>query len=157
MRIGKEEDDDIFDLIMKQKYFRPVYPAYKKYKTELLYLFFGGLTFVLVIVVYAMLEMAGVHVLSANAASWFVGVTFSFFTTRKWVFHAQAGSIKKLLGQMAAFYLARTLTLILQELLLFLFVSLLAYNSLLVKIFTETVNIVLNYLVSKFMIFKERI
>ena len=39
MRIGKEEDDDIFDFIMKQKYFRFVYPAYKKYKTELLYLY----------------------------------------------------------------------------------------------------------------------
>jgi len=148
------EDEDIFDKIMGIRLFKPVFPAYKKYKEVLLYLFFGGLTFFLAIAVFIFLNRgAGVDPLTANNISWICGVTFSFFTTRKWVFKHETSGISCFVLQMAEFYLARTGTLLLQEILIFVFVRILSFNSVLVKVCTEIINIILNYIVSKWIIF----
>ncbi len=148
------EDEDIFDKIMGIRLFKPVFQVYKKYKEVLLYLFFGGLTFFLAIAVFIFLNPgAGVDPLTANIISWICGVTFSFFTTRKWVFKHETSGISRFVLQMAEFYLARTGTLLLQEVLIFIFVWILSVNSVLVKVCTEIINIVLNYIVSKWIIF----
>ena len=45
-----KKEKDIFDRIMEWKILRIFNPFYKKYKEVLLYLFFGGLTTVIVLV-----------------------------------------------------------------------------------------------------------
>lgn len=136
---------------------RGLRPVYSKYKEEVLYLFFGGLTFFLAIGIYILSEqLLGWNVLVSNVISWISGVTFSYFTTKRWVFRVQASGIKALIQQMASFYVARFTTLVLQEILLYFFISTLGYNSILVKICTEIINIILNYIVSKFIIFKKK-
>lgn len=150
------EKRDIFDAIMDIKILKPLNPFYKKHKEGLLYLFFGGLTFLLVTVVYAWLEQGiDVNPLVANIISWITGVTFSFFTTRKWVFESTVNTFKEIIVQMAGFYAARTATLLLQELLILIFVVWLGFNSIVIKICTEIINIILNYIVSKLVIFKK--
>ena len=69
----------------------------------LLYLFFGGLTFVISVITYAFFNVSlGMNELVANIFSWILAVLFAFFTNRIWVFDgktngdltsAQAGSI----------------------------------------------------------------
>ena len=150
------EKKDIFDRIMATKLMSPLRPFYQKHREILLYLFFGGLTFFLVIVVYAVLfHVFHVDVLIANVISWITGVTFSFFTTRKWVFRSHTEGTEEFLKQIGSFYLARIITLLLQELLIFVFVKKLNFNSDWVKIWTEVINIILNYLVSKWIIFRK--
>lgn len=152
-----KEDRDIFDVIMSWPLLTAFYPIYSKYKEELLYLFFGGLTFFLSIGIYTLLEqLAGLNALAANIASWIAGVTFAFFTTRKWVFKAKTRGIKDLIRQMGDFCAARIMTLALQEILLFIFITLLGFSSILIKTCTEVINIILNYIASKFIIFKNR-
>lgn len=152
----KENGRDIFDVIMSRKLFRSLYPFYSKYKEGLLYLFFGGLTFSLAIGIYTILsQFFIIDALVSNIVSWIAGVCFSFFTTRKWVFRSEAEGIKATLAQMGEFAAARLATLILQEILLYIFITRLGCNSLFVKICTEIINIVINYLVSKFKIFRK--
>jgi len=129
---------------------------YRKYKEGLLYLLFGGQTFFLAIITYSVfIYLFSVHELVANAISWVAGVTFSFFTTRKWVFRQKPNGAVNLAVQMASFFIARLATLLLQEIFLCIFVTLLSYGSVYVKVCTEFLNIVLNYLVSKFIIFRK--
>lgn len=152
----KEKENDLFDKIMGAWLLKPLYPIYKRYKEGLLYLFFGGLTFLLVVCMYAILDVIfGVDPLVANVISWLSGVTFSFFTTRKWVFNSAAIGRKALLSQMAEFGGARLATLFLQELFIYFFVTCMGMLSLVIKLITEIINIVLNYLVSKFIIFRK--
>lgn len=156
MKMKETEDRDIFDIVISSTALRRFYPVYGKYKEALLYLFFGGLTFFLAIGIFVLLEqLTSLDVLLTNIISWLSGVTFSFFTTKKWVFRVQSSGIKALIQQMTSFYTARLMTLILQELLLYIFISMLGCSSILVKICTEVINIILNYLVSKFIIFKK--
>lgn len=150
-------EKDIFDRIMSARVFRRIKPFYDKHREIILYLFFGGLTFFLAIAVFALLHhVFDVDVLISNVLSWISGVTFSFFTTRRWVFRSKTKEAGEFLRQIGSFYLARVGTLLLQELLIFIFVKKLDFNSDWVKIWTEAINIVLNYLVSKWIIFRKK-
>lgn len=153
---NNQHENDIFDLIMKLPGLKDYFPFYKKYKELLLYLFFGGLTFFIGIGVYAwMNEYLGVNALIANIVSWIAGVTFSFYSTKRWVFRFATNGFRELFRQMCSFYAARAMTLILQEILLYIFITGLGCDSILIKICTEIINIILNYIVSKFVIFKK--
>lgn len=155
--IMTDESVDIFDKLIDLPILRRFKGVYTKYKEGLLYLFFGGLTFFLAIIVFVIFSKGiGLNVLYSNIISWVSGVTISFFTTRKWVFKTRANGLTETFIQMTEFYLARVATLGLQELLLYVFVTKMEYNSIYVKIMTEVINIILNYLVSKFLIFRKR-
>lgn len=149
------DEQDIFDKIMDMPILRIFKPFYQEYREGLLYLFFGGITFFLVILIYSILVyQCGINILVANALSWISGVVFSFFTTRKWVFLQKSLTKIETLKQLASFLEARVATLLLQEFLLFLLVTLCALNGIVIKTVTEILNIILNYLVSKFIIFR---
>lgn len=151
------EHRDIFDIIMDWKIMKPFNPFYKKHREGLLYLLFGGLTFFFALAVYTiLLSVFNVHELVSNAISWVCGVTFSFFTTKKWVFLNHNWKLKYVISQLISFFGARLATLFLQELLLYIFVTQLGFNAIGMKIITEIINIILNYLVSKFIIFKKK-
>ena len=151
------EHRDIFDIIMDWKILKPFNPFYKKYREGLLYLLFGGLTFFLALAIYALLlKVFNVHELISNAISWVCGVTFSFFTTKKWVFLNHNWKFKYVVSQLISFFGARLATLILQEILLYVFVTRFGFNAIVMKIITEIINIILNYLVSKFIIFRRK-
>ena len=59
------EKQDIFDRKMSCRFLRPLQPFYKKYKEQLLYLFFGGLAFLVNVCTYALMGLV-VHHLAAN-------------------------------------------------------------------------------------------
>ena len=148
---------DIFDKIMEKPVLCVFRPFYEKHKEIILYLLFGGITFFLTVAIYSVLHhLFFVDVLISNVISWLSGVTFSFFTTRIWVFRSTTDKIGDFWKQIVAFYLARVGTLLLQELLIFIFVKQMNFDPDWVKIWTEVINIVLNYLVSKWIIFRKK-
>ena len=145
---------DIFDKIMSLPGLRRLYPWYERHKQVLLYLFFGGLT-TLVSIGSFVLADALVNELIANIISWFLAVTFAYATNRIWVFQSLAQGREK--GKEAvAFYTARLSTLGIEELLIFVFVTLLGCNSLLVKTLAQILVLIGNYLLSKFLIFRKK-
>lgn len=149
-----ERRKELFDTIMELRMMAFFKHIYKKHKEGLLYLFFGGLTFFLSVAIYTILiKCFSVHELIANAVSWFCGVIFSFFTTKIWVFKNNIWQGRYILKQLLEFFTARLATLVLQEMLLYIFVTRMSCNEISVKIFTEIQNIVLNYIASKFIVF----
>ena len=145
---------DIFDKIMSLPLLRRFYPLYEKYKQMLLYLFFGGLTTVVSIGSFILADVI-VNELVANVISWILAVTFAYVTNRVWVFDSKArgGEVAK---EAVAFYTARLSTLGVEELLIFLFVTWLGCNGVLIKTLAQIVVLVGNYLLSKFLIFKSK-
>ena len=78
---------DIFDKLMSLPVLNIFEPFYKKNKEILLYLFFGGLAFLLnIILFYIFYADLLFNELVANALSWILCVLFQFFTNRIWVF-----------------------------------------------------------------------
>lgn len=148
--------EDIFDKIMKLPVLQIFNPFYKKYKEVLLYLFFGGCAFIISIGSYAIVNVKfGVNELLANIISWVLAVIFAFFTNRVWVFQSATDSVKAFGIQFASFVGGRILTLVVEEAIIFIFITVLGFNSILIKVIAQVVVIILNYIISKFMVFKK--
>ena len=145
---------DIFDKIMSLRVFAPIYPFYKKHKEVLMYLFFGALTTVISIVTFSLFfEILKINELISNVISWIVAVLFAFVTNRIWVF--EKGKNEGIIFQGIKFYGGRVATLLIEEIILLVFVTLLSFNAMVVKITAQVIVIVLNYVISKAFIFKK--
>ena len=139
-----QEKRDIFDRMMALPLLNIFEPFYKKNKEVLLYLFFGGLTFIVSIVTYAVFNVSmGINELIANVMSWVLAVLFAFATNRVWVFQAPTHTITEFLRQMLSFFGGRVVTW-------------LGFNSMVVKVIAQVIVIVLNYVISKFFVFSEK-
>lgn len=150
------ERPDIFDKIMSLRIFRFAEPFYKKHKSILLYLLFGGLSFFLNIGLFILLDKAGLYELVNNIICWVVCVLFQFWTNRIWVFDAKTESASQFAKQLLDFFAGRIFTLIIEEAILLVFIEILSFNSLVVKIIGQIVVIVLNYVISKLLVFKKK-
>lgn len=131
---------------------------YKKYKEVVNYLVFGVLTTVVALAVYYISVFTflnpdnAVQLQIANILSWIAGVTFAYFTNRRFVFESNEKNKVKEAGK---FVLARVTTLIMDMLIMMLGVTVFHINDKIVKLFSQVVIIVSNYVFSKLFVFKK--
>ncbi len=147
---------DIFDRLLATRLLRRWQPLYQKHKAVLLYLLFGGLTTVISIGTFWL----GHSVLQlnehfSNVISWVLAVLFAFLTNRVWVFSAPTDNAKAFWKQLFRFYGGRLTTLAVEELLLFVFITVLKINGMVVKVGAQIAVLILNFVVSKWFVFKK--
>lgn len=129
--------------------------VYMKYKETLLYLFFGGLTTVVSILLFALFNVFfQINALIENIVSWIISVAFAFLTNRICFFSAPTHTISEFITQMVNFYGGRVVTLFIEEGILFVFITYLGFNTMIVKIVAQIIVIILNYIISKLWVFK---
>lgn len=133
----------------------------KKRKEDLkelvLYTIFGNMTFVISIGAYALFNIAfGINELIANALAWVFAVLFSYVTNKKWVFKASTPTKTAALVQMFAFFSGRFFTLVIEEFIIFVFITMLRYPSMWVKLAAQVIVVVLNYVISKLFVFRDK-
>lgn len=145
---------DIFDKIMALPAFSNLAPFYKKHKSVLLYLFFGGLTTVVSIGAFALL-LPIMDALIANILSWIAAVFFAYGTNRVWVFSSKSKGTG-IFREACAFFGGRIVTLALEEGFLYVFITLLSIHPLMIKILAQIVVLVLNFVISKFFVFRKK-
>ena len=151
-----EEKKDIFDKIMRRKLFKHLWPFYHRFKEILLYLFFGGLTTLLSIILFWVFTVPrGMPALSGNVVDWIICVLFAYVTNRTWVCKDKANGRKGIIREATSFIGGRLGTLLMEELILFVGIDLLGVNSMLVKIVAQVLVVVGNYVISKFFVFKK--
>ena len=122
------------------------------------YLIIGFLTTIVSLVSYYLLTTyilnpdKPIELQIANVLSWILSVTFAYFTNRKYVFRSND---KNVLKEGMKFYSARLLTLFMDMLIMFAFVSLMRINDKIIKLVSQVVVVIANYVISKFMVFKK--
>ncbi len=132
---------------------------YIKYKEVLNYLIFGVLTTIISLVTYYLftftfLDATNVFELQiANVLSWIISVLFAYVTNRKFVFESKNTNLFK---EVSSFFGSRVVTLIFDMVIMFVGVTLLKVNDKLVKIISQVVVIISNYLFSKLFVFKKK-
>ncbi|PWG00845.1 GtrA family protein [Levilactobacillus bambusae] len=129
---------------------------YHKYETIILYLFWGGVTTLVDIVAFVGLH-SGLHwnYQVANTIAWFLSVLVAYLTNKVWVFGSHYTTPRALLVEAAKFFFYRGLTLILDDFIMWVGISVLDGNSLVVKLIDQIIIVVANYVFSKWLIFKE--
>ena len=136
---------------------------FQKYREPLLYLIFGGLTtlvdWVVSFLLYGVWDAAidaNVFLIhGANVIAWVAAVLFAFVTIRIWVFQSRQHGAVAILGELLTFAGGRVMTLLLQEGIFFVFVDLLAWNQYAVKIAAAVLVVILNYVISKLLVFRK--
>lgn len=128
-----------------------------KYKEIISYLFFG---FVTTVVNYGVFALCGhvfhLDVVYSNAIAWVVAVIVAYVTNKLWVFDSKKHDFKTIAKEFAEFVVARLITLGIETVLLWIFVDKLGVNDLIMKIITNIIVVILNYIFSKFIIFRKK-
>lgn len=151
------EPRDIFDRIMGLPGLRHFYGLYAKYKSVLLYIFFGGLTTVISIGSFALCnQWLMVNELIANVISWICAVSFAYVTNRVWVFRSSAKGARQILSEALSFFSGRLVTLGIEEMMLLVFVTIARMNGMVIKVIAQFVVLVLNYFISKLVVFRSK-
>ncbi|HJE32214.1 MAG TPA: GtrA family protein [Weissella confusa] len=127
-----------------------------KFRSQILYLFFGVLTTVINIVVYALLRMTDIPVQVSYWLAWFITVLAAYLTNRKWVFHSQASTPREYFDEIVKFYVARLATGLIGSGIMIVGVNWLHQNDMLWNIIQNVFVIVTNYVLSKLVIFRAK-
>lgn len=131
---------------------------YNKYKEIINYLIFGLLTTVVSLLTYYILVLTilnpsnPLEIQIANIISWITCVTFAYITNKKYVFEP---TNKKITKEIFEFYSSRILSLLIDMSFMFIFVSTLHLNDKIIKIIIQIIIIIINYILSKLIIFKK--
>ena len=141
---------------MEERMYNKIMELFKKYKTTIMYLIFGFLTMVISIVTFAIFINVGFNEHTSNILSWILAVLFAFITNKIFVFEDKEKEADVVIRQIIKFFLSRVFTLGLEEIIIFVFVTKLNYNAIFIKLITQIVVIVLNYVLSKKIAFNNK-
>ncbi|MFN1920103.1 GtrA family protein [Clostridioides difficile] len=129
----------------------------KKHRETILYLFFGAFTTLVNIVSYLFFTRVILfNFMVANALAWILAVLFAYVTNKFFVFESKRIEIRFVFKEFLSFVSFRLLSGVVEMLIMYVMIDLLFVNDVIVKIFTNIVVIVLNYLFSKMIIFKNK-
>jgi putative flippase GtrA len=140
-----------------KKLFELIKQLYNKYKELIMYGIMGVLSTVINIVTFAICEkIFGINALVSNVIAWVVAVIFAYITNKLFVFESKSFKKDVLIKEIISFTSARLFSLLLEEVIIYVMIDLMNINSLIVKVFSNIVVIIVNYIFSKLVIFKKK-
>lgn len=116
------------------------------------YVVFGVLTTAVNIVAYFVLTRLGINYLVSNILAWFFSVLFAYVTNRNWVFESKSPNILK---ECVLFFSGRIFSGVIDTGLMWLFIDVLSIGDVISKIVIQVIVVVLNYVISKWVVFNE--
>lgn len=122
------------------------------------YIFFGICTTVVNIVVFqACTALLHWNWAVSNVLAWILSVLFAFVTNKLFVFQSKKSGSKRFIWEAVTFFAARVLSLGIDMAGMWLLLDCLNVNSLFSKILMNVVVIIVNYILSKFIIFRKKV
>ena len=142
-----------------------------EYREQIVYIFFGALTTSVNLIVFHLFDklLGKDSYLISNIVAWFASVAFAYIANKIWVFESRTWSKKALLKEIPAFVSARVFSFLVEEFGLYLLVDCLSmqnysisvlgfeiYGSMIAKVILAVFVVVLNYIFSKFVVFRKK-
>ncbi len=127
-----------------------------KYKELIMYGIMGVLSTIVNIASFTIFEKVfGIPALISNVIAWIITVIFAYITNKLYVFESKSFKRDVLIKEILSFTSARIFSLLLEEAILYVLIDLMNVNSIITKIFSNIVVIIVNYILSKLVIFKK--
>ena len=129
----------------------------KKYSEVIAYLFFGVLTTLINLATFWILStFFNLETIAATVVAWIIAVVFAFITNKIWVFKSKTKTNQETTKEAVLFVIARLVTLGVEVILMWLMVDNFKQDKLIWKLLCNIITVILNYLFSKLIVFKER-
>lgn len=132
-----------------------------KHREIISYVFFGVLTFFVDLGVFSVFDFLldlntdGILMHLCSITSTILAITFAYVTNRKFVFKSRVKGKNGIIKEITEFYSARFLSLVVAEVLMQITVINLGFDAILMKFLINIIVIVLNYIFSKFWVFRK--
>lgn len=121
-----------------------------------MYMLFGILTTLVNIVTYYIFaHLINMNTMVSTGMAWVISVLFAYITNRKYVFESDNVGVNAVLKEVISFFSCRLATGVLDIAIMYIFVEILHLADLPIKVFSNVVVIVLNYVASKLIIFRK--
>ncbi len=128
-----------------------------KHKEKISYLFFGVLTTAVDFVsYYTLTRFLFLNEDFSNVLAQFFAILFAYVTNKLFVFEDQTNSFRTLIIQFAKFFSLRLVTLILNSVMFTVMNKMLGINDIVTKVIVSVIVIILNYVFSKLIVFKNK-
>ena len=134
--------------------FKKLWSLYKEYEEIINYIISGGLGTIVNIGTFTICRSFDLDLTSSNVIAWVVTVIFIYLTSKFFVFKTADKTKKESTKEFVLFILARLATLGVEILLLNLTIEAMQINEFIAKTLSQVAVIILNYLLSKLVIFK---
>lgn len=129
----------------------------KNYKQVFLYVVFGVLTTAVNVAVYYLCyNIAHIENVISVIIAWVLSVAFAYITNKLFVFESRSFEKSVFIPEVLSFVSCRTLTGILDVAIMYVAVDALSGNSLVWKVLSNIIVIILNFIASKILIFKKK-
>lgn len=129
----------------------------RKHRELVSYVFWGVMTTIVNYVVYFLLtEGLQVYYLTGNVIAWAISVLFAYFVNKLYVFQSRDWAWRVALRELWQMVASRLFSLGLEMGILWLFVDVLLFPHGAVKLISNVVVVVVNYVLSKFIIFRKK-
>lgn len=129
---------------------------YREHQEGMRYLIFGALSTVVNIIIFTICtSFMKCSTTIGNVIAWIIAVIFAYITNKIWVFKSETKGIKGLIKEICSFTGARVATLVMETVFLVIFIDKLHFNTFLMKIISNILVILLNFILSKVWIFKK--
>lgn len=136
---------------------RPILALVETHKAIIAYIFFGGCTTLVNIVAYYICStFVGMGNVPSTIAAWTIAVLFAMVTNKLYVFDSKSFNWRVILWELTTFYLCRIFTGILDVGIMYVAVDIYEWQPLVWKAISNILVIIINYLCSKLIIFKQR-
>ncbi|MGN1051170.1 MAG: GtrA family protein [Acutalibacteraceae bacterium] len=127
-----------------------------KYKSFISYAFFGVCTTLINWGTYYLCyNITKIPNVISTIIAWVIAVAFAFITNKIWVFDSKSFKLKTLIYEIWTFLAARLVTGVLDVAIMYFAVDVLAMNSTIWKLLSNIIVIIVNYILSKFIVFKK--
>lgn len=126
--------------------------------TELVTYLFAGVATTLVnyVAYFVATRVFGLGVMPGTWTAWVLAVAFGYAVNKVFVFHTHCASLSALAREAASFFAMRLVSLGAETAIMYVAVELLHFNDLVMKLLTNLIVILLNYVFSKLVIFKKK-
>lgn len=128
-----------------------------KYKGFIFYAVFGVLTTVINIAVYALcFRVLGIANIPSVIIAWLIAVLFAFITNKLWVFDSKDMDKQTVISEFIKFMCARLATGGIDLLIMYIGVDVMHGPEIILKAASNVIVIILNYVLSKLIVFKKK-
>lgn len=128
-----------------------------KYKSFIFYAVFGVLTTVINIASYALCyKYLGIPNVPSNIIAWVLAVLFAFITNKLYVFDSKNMAMSTLIPELIKFTAARLATGGIDLLIMFIGVDMMHGPEIILKVASNIIVIILNYVLSKLIVFRKK-
>ena len=123
----------------------------------ILYVIFGILTTIVNLISYYFFSnIMSINYLISNMISWIISVLFAYITNKFYVFNSKDTSKDIIIKEFIKFVNCRLTSGIIEMILLFLLVDMLAVNDIISKLVIGVIVVILNFIFSKLFVFKKQ-